>query len=422
MGIIYTFFIRIYYLLVYLASFHQEKAKQWIEGRKQSFSILKKNINPSDNNIWVHCASLGEFEQGRPIIEEIKKKFPDYKIILSFFSPSGYEIRKNYELADAVVYLPIDTSENAKEFIRLSNPRLAIFVKYEFWKNYFSSLSEKKIPLYIVSANFRETHIFFKSWGGFFKKILRDVTFFFVQKNASKDLLNRHEFENVMVAGDTRFDRVTTIASQRKELPLVKKFSSGSFVLVAGSTWPEDENHLLGALQRMHGQNKEIKLIIAPHEIKTAKIDSIEKILGSYLRNEEIVKYSELNENNVSEARCIIVDNIGMLSSLYYYASIAYVGGAFGKGLHNILEAAAAGIPVIFGPYHSKFPEAQELINTRGGISVTGTEDLFSAVLSFYTNPDLRHQYSQASLDYIRQNTGATNKILSFIFPGFDHL
>ena len=371
------------------ALFGNAKAKLWIEGRKNIFQKVKNKISelntPNSKLIWFHCASLGEFEQGRPLIESIKALSlgrgvgGEAKIILTFFSPSGYEIRKNYEHANAVFYLPLDTKENAKKFIELIQPSMVFFIKYEFWYHYFMELHKRKIPVYVVSAIFRPDQLFFKWYGGLFRKLLKTVKHFFVQNENSKSLLNSLGINNVTVSGDTRFDRVFDTCQNVKSFPLIEKFKDNKKVLIAGSTWEQDEKLLVelatlspSPLSQGRGVGGEVKLIIAPHEIHESHIQSIIQ----QLKNLTIVRYSQANEENVKGADVLVIDNIGMLSSLYQYGNIAYIGGGFSKGIHNILEAATFGMPVIFGPNYEKFQEAKELIRLGGAFSIDSYEAL----------------------------------------------
>lgn len=400
---IYNIGIAIYGLLIKLASIFNTKAKLFVTGRKNIFEQIKQRINPEDNPIWFHFASLGEFEQGKPVLEKIKKNNPQQKIVITFFSPSGYEIRKNYALAD-VFYLPIDTAKNAKKFIQLINPKQAIFTKYEFWYHYFKELHKNNIPLYLISVIFRKEQFFFKWYGEFYRRMLSYVTHFFVQNHESIALLQSLNLTNISLGGDTRFDSVYENALQPKELKLIETFCGGSNVLIAGSTWSEDEK-LLVALTHKH---PDWKFIIAPHEIGASHIQEIEKILPN------AIKYSDLNKGaqNLNLAcQILILNNIGMLSFLYQYGKVAYIGGGFGAGIHNTLEAAAFGLPVIFGPKYDKFQEAKDLIALGCGQNISNENELLSAFNNFKSN----EKASLAAKNYVATKRGATEKIIKHL-------
>ncbi|MGV8092775.1 MAG: 3-deoxy-D-manno-octulosonic acid transferase [Mangrovibacterium sp.] len=342
MDLIYQLGIRLYGLAAVLAAPFSEKARLWYRGRKHVFRYLSENISHEYPLIWIHCASLGEFEQGRPLIEAIKKQHPQYRILLTFFSPSGYEIRKNYAQADHVCYLPSDTRQHARRFIELVNPEKVFFIKYEYWKNYIAELKEQHIPLYMVSAIFRPEQLFFKK--GFrarwYRNILHNIDHFFVQNRQSAQLLEQIGLKNWTITGDTRFDRVAEIASNRKDLPLIEKFKEDSVLIVAGSSWPPDEEILIRYLER----NKKVKMIFAPHEVKESNIKRLLELLP-----EKAVRYSAAGED-VNNFRILVIDSIGVLSSVYRYAGLAYIGGGFGVGIHNTLEAAIYHIPGVIRP------------------------------------------------------------------------
>ena len=392
----------IYGLLVNIVALFNTKAKLFIEGRKDIFAQIKLKVNRSEQPIWFHFASLGEFEQGRPVLEELKKIKPTEKIIITFFSPSGYEIRKNYALADGIFYLPLDTPANARKFIDLVNPKMAIFTKYEFWPNYFNILGNHNIPLYVISGIFRENQVFFKWYGGFYRNVLKNVNYFFVQNEESKALLRSIDILNVEVSGDTRFDRVYENAQHPKELPIIEKFCGTAPVVVAGSTWPEDEKHLV----TLAAKYPDWKLIIAPHEIHRSHIDEIEKLFPSALKFSELTALSIEKNSNI-----LIIDNIGMLSSLYQYGNIAYIGGGFGVGIHNTLEAAAFGLPVIFGPKYQKFQEAKDLIALRAAKSISNSAELLQAFEDFNQT-----ESGGIASNYVAQQKGATEMIIKKIF------
>ncbi len=399
---LYHISILIYGLLIKVVALFNSKAKLFIEGRKNIFDRIKAEVNINERPIWFHFASLGEFEQGRPVLEEIKRTKPEEKIIITFFSPSGYEIRKNYPLADAIFYLPLDTPANAEKFIRLVNPKMAIFTKYEFWPNYFKALHHKAIPLYIISGIFRENQVFFKWFGGFYRNVLEQVTYFFVQTDESATLLKKIEMVNVVVSGDTRFDRVHENAQQPRELTIIQQFCGNGLVLIAGSTWPVDEKHLVP----LSTKYPDWKVIIAPHEIHVSHIKEIEQLFPA------AVKFSDIKvEPAHIAANILIIDNIGMLSSLYQYGKIAYIGGGFGVGIHNTLEAAAFGLPVIFGPNYQKFQEAKDLIAIGVAKSVENTEELLAAFDYFATTDN-----GEIAANYVSNKKGATEIIMNKIF------
>ncbi|MBU8891965.1 MAG: 3-deoxy-D-manno-octulosonic acid transferase [Bacteroidales bacterium] len=409
MTIFYLFGIRIYFVLIAIASVFNEKARFWIKGRKGIFRKLKQEINSESKIAWFHCASLGEFEQGRPVIESFKEKYVKYKILLTFYSPSGYEIRKRYENADYIFYLPLDTPKNAKRFLNIVNPSIVFFVKYEFWFYFIKEIGKREIPLYLISGIFRKEQRFFKKYGRKSEELLRNFKHFFVQNDESKRLLAGINLNNVSVTGDTRFDRVYSIAENSKKLPLIEKFKDKSLVLVAGSTWKPDEEILL---RYFNESNNKLKLIIAPHEIHHENIVRITKLI---LPNLKTLKYSDANSENISTAQVLIIDSIGMLSSLYNYGDIAYIGGGFGKGIHNTLEAATFGVPLLFGPNYKKFQEAVDLINLGGACSVSGHEALKDKIEHLTDNLENAVFIGKTAADYVNNNRGATLKILNFI-------
>jgi len=409
MLLIYNSGVRLYFVAVYLASFFNKKATLWITGRKkQAFIRLQQSI-------WFHFASLGEFEQGRPVLEYFRTKFPEKKIVVTFFSPSGYEIRKNTPLADFVYYLPLDTATNASEFIDAIQPELAIFTKYEYWYHFFNETHQRNIPLYVISGIFRPSQVFFKWYGGLHRRMLTFVSHFFVQDESSKQLLQTLSITNVTVSGDTRFDRVWASARQQKTIPAVKEFAAGYKVFIAGSTWPPDEELIAG----LGTQYPDWKFIIAPHEIGE---DKIQKLL-SMLPSGTAAKYSEIaNKTDVSHLTSnisyLIIDNIGMLSSLYQYGDIAYIGGGFGAGIHNTLEAAAFGLPVIFGPEYSKFKEAKDLIVLQAGFSISNEAELRSVTNNLVNNQTFYNDASRKIKAYVEEHTGATAVIVEHVKDG----
>lgn len=417
MKFLYALGIFSYGIAIRIASLFSTKAKLWVNGRRNLFDNLSREISKSKSPvIWFHCASLGEFEQGRPLIEKIKAQKPDHRILLTFFSPSGYEVRKNYNGADIVTYIPLDTKSNAKRFVEIVKPSLVVFVKYEFWLNHLEELSVRKIPHYLVAAIFRNDQIFFKNRGGIFRQCLHNYTHIFTQNSESEKLLKSISVKNVSVAGDTRFDRVKEISSQAKSIELAAAFIGESRkVLVAGSTWSSDEEHLFPAF--VPHISAGWKLIIAPHEIGTARVNEIIRSLEILkIQSSDIIRFSEATENTVHSAKVLIIDNIGMLSSLYRYGSVAYIGGGFGKSIHNTLEAAVYAVPVIFGPAFGKFNEAIQLIQHGGGYGVKSSAELKTLLNQILSNENLRVEYGAKAGNYVNANTGATEKILSVIF------
>lgn len=398
---IYNIGIVIYSLLLKTASLFNEKAKFFVNGRKNIFENIAKKINSKDRPVWFHFASLGEFEQGRPVLEKLKSDNPSQKIVVTFFSPSGYEIRKNYALAD-VFYLPLDTASNAKRFIELVNPKSAIFTKYEFWFHYFKELDKKQIPLYLISGIFRPNQVFFKWYGGFYRNILKNVSHFFVQNEESVSILKSIGITEVSLAGDTRFDRVYENAQHPKKLELIENFCGDANVFIAGSTWPEDEKLLVLLTEKY----PDWKFIIAPHEIGEGHVREIESLFP------KAIKFSVFSSQVIAtSSQVLIIDNIGMLSSLYQYGKLAYIGGGFGVGIHNTLEAAAFGLPVIFGPKHDKFQEAKDLIAIGAAKSIASAEELITAFEDFISN----EKASADAKNYVKEKKGATEMIVEIL-------
>lgn len=405
--IFYTLGIRLLAILYRLAVPFNLKAKQFVRGRKNLFEKLSARFTGNSYKIiWVHCASLGEFEQGRPIIELIKKQRTDIKILLTFFSPSGYEIRKNYEGADFIYYLPWDTRKNAEKFIAITKPSLAIFVKYEFWYNYSNELKKKNIPLVSASCILRPNQVFFKPYGSLFRKILKNFTAYYVQNLETKKLLASIGISST-IAGDTRFDRVLQIIANAKEVPLAKAFKNESQLWVIGSCWPEDLEVLSSFI---HDHSYHLKFIIAPHEINEKFIVEIERSLQV-----KTIRFSKASFDNVADASVMIIDNIGMLSTLYRYGEVAFVGGAFGDGLHNILEAACYGVPIFFGDKnYEKFQEAHDLIMRGGAFEVSGYSDLKSKYELLNNKPENYLLACEVTKSYVEENRGATIKIVDY--------
>lgn len=395
---VYDVAIRLYAMAIQLASFFNEKARQWKEGRKTfpDFGKLK------GKRIWFHCASLGEFEQARPLIEKFKTEHPDYSIVISFFSPSGYEVRKNYPLADAVVYLPLDTQANAQRFIALLKPNIALFVKYEFWFYYLNELSKQSTPIILFSSVFRKKQVFFRWYGSFFRKMLQLFNSIFVQDETSQQLLCEIGIASTVVP-DTRFDRVYAIAQSQTAFPLIEKFKGHSKLLIAGSTWHPDEELMVECINR--DLLKDYKFIIAPHELHIENIRALKKNIRA-----KALLYSELTDKNAATADVVIIDNFGMLASLYAYAEIAYIGGGFGKSVHNVLEAAVFGRPVIFGPNYHKSLEAKKLIELQIAFSIRSFNDL-KTVLEIVSEETFRKSASEKAKQYVQQHTGGTEML-----------
>lgn len=413
MRLLYSICIGLYFLFLRAVALFNQKAKAWFYGRKELFTKLDEvftTLNADENPapvIWIHCASLGEYEQGRPIIQEIKKRFPGFIVLLTFFSPSGYNNRASKSEADYVFYLPIDTRRNARKFIRTVSPSLAIFVKYEFWYNYLNELYLNKIPVFTVSAIFRPEQHFFKWYGAWFRNHLRHINKIFVQDEESAELLSMIDVNNVVISGDTRFDRVAGIMHQHKPLTAVEQFSTGHNVLVAGSTWPPDEDLLRKLYDATEGS---LKLIIAPHEITVQHINELTAKFGN-----EAILLSRADTTDCSKFRVLIIDSIGILSQIYRYGQIAYIGGGFGVGIHNTLEAAVYGMPVLFGPNYQRFREARELIANNAAICIQDAKELIDAVQSFLNSPEKLQTYSTASSQYVEDKTGATELIMAEI-------
>jgi len=394
MSVLYNISIQIFIIAVRIAALFNNKAKLWHKGRKNIFKQLSEAIKQEQNIAWLHCASLGEFEQGKPIIEAYKQKYPKHKILLTFFSPSGYEIREKYKGADWVFYLPADTKANAKRFISIVKPIKVVFIKYEFWFNYMTEIKKQNIPFYSISAIFRKEQVFFKyKW---FAKQLNNVRHFFVQDKNSKELLRNIGFSNCTVAGDTRFDSVIANTQNAISIPLIEEFSQKKTTIICGSTWPKDEALLANYIKK----NPNYNYIIAPHELQ--HISALQKQINALL-------FSKANNINISNSNVLIIDSIGILSNIYQYGKLAYIGGGFGGGIHNVLEAVAFGLPVIFGPNYQKFNEATELIKKKGAISISNYKELTSAI-DFFNAFD-----KSIAINYIQENSGATAKILNSI-------
>ncbi len=394
--------------LLKITALFSPKMKLFVDGRKKVFDTLADNIQTSDKTIWFHAASLGEYEQGLPVIEKIKEKYPTHKIIISFFSPSGYEVRKNNSVADANVYLPLDTKKNSKKFIQLVHPDAVFFIKYEFWPNYLNELKSQNIPTYLISGIFREKQTFFKWHGGFYRKALDAFTYFFVQNEKSFQLLHQLGKKNVIVSGDTRFDRVASILERDNTLDFIDAFKNGTTTIVAGSTWPKDEELLI---EFINSNSTNTKYIIAPHNIKQ---DQIHQLKNSCTK--KVVLYSEKEDKDLKDFDVFIIDTIGILTKIYRYADIAYVGGGFGHpGIHNILEPATFGIPIVIGPHFSHFAEAIDLVNLKGCNTIKNKEELSSNLMELITNSESRIVKGKICSDFVQKNKGAVNRIMEKI-------
>jgi 3-deoxy-D-manno-octulosonic-acid transferase len=418
----YTIFRVLYTVGIRLASLWNTKAKAWVSGRENIFENIRIAIDnqrllPGDPRpIWMHCASLGEFEQGRPLLEKLRADYPLTKIVLTFFSPSGYEVQKEYKGADYIFYLPMDSPQNAKRFLEAVNPALVLFVKYEFWFYYLKEINQRKIPLLLVSAAFRKQQSFFKWYGGFQRKMLSFFTQIFVQDKVSAELLSTINI-HALQTGDTRFDRVITIAEKFTTIPEIEKFCGTAMVVVAGSTWPEDEEEL----DHYANTHPEIKFIIAPHEIYEGRLVEIEKLFHNAIRFSAFQKTTRDVTGNtatgqLSSANVLLIDNIGMLARLYRYAAVTYIGGGFGgDGVHNVLEAAVYGKPVLFGPVYEKYIEAAELVESGGGISINNALELEEVLNDLLSDEAYLKETGDASKKYVQSKQGATGKIMDYI-------
>lgn len=404
--LLYDFAIALYDFLVHLDAPFSRKPRKMMKGHWVVYQLLRQRIEKNRKYIWFHAASLGEFEQGRPLIEKIRSVHPEYRILLTFFSPSGYEVRKNYRGADVVCYLPFDKPRNVKKFLDIVNPCMAFFIKYEFWKNYLDELHKRGIPVYSVSSIFRRSQVFFKWYGAFYRRVLEDFDELFVQNEASRRYLSKIGINKVIVVGDTRFDRVLQIRDEAKELPLVEKFKGNSLVMVAGSSWEPDEELFI----EYFNNHPEMKLIIAPHVIDENHLVYIRSKL-----KRPYVQYTRADEKNVLDADCLIVDCFGLLSSIYRYGKISYIGGGFQVGIHNTLEAAVYGIPVIFGPNYEKFMEAVQLIECKGAFAVNNYEELSKLLDTMLNNEKSLNEWGNNAREYVVNNAGATEKILQKI-------
>ena len=395
--------------LLKIVALFSPKMALFVKGRKDVFKTLEAKIQANDKSIWFHAASLGEYEQGLPVIEKIKEKYPSHKIIVTFFSPSGYEVRKNNTVANCTVYLPLDTQKNAKQFIELTNPELVFFIKYEYWPNYLNELKKRNIKTYLISGILRENQAFFKWYGGFYRKSLDAFDFFFVQNESSKQLLQSLGHQNVLVSGDTRFDRVSTILEKNNTLDFIAEFKDNKITVVVGSSWPKDEEIIAQYINQYSNEN--VKFIIAPHNIKAEQIAKLKALI-----TKPTALFSEKENQSLSDQQVFIIDTIGILTKIYSYADIAYVGGGFGNpGIHNILEPATFGIPIVIGPNYSHFAEATALVKLEGCVSIANNKDLLETFDDLIYKPDIRFQKGAICRQFVQQNKGATAIILNHL-------
>ncbi len=413
---LYNIGIRLYGLAIWIAAFFNPKAKLWLQGRKKQFARLRQALEGNQAPVvWFHTSSLGEFEQGRPVIEHIKANHPEFKILITFFSPSGYEVRKDYDQADYIFYLPLDTKRNAQRFLKIVRPQAAFFVKYEFWYHFLNETQKAKIPMVLFSAIFREQQFFFKSYGSFFRKVIRNYTHIFVQNQISVDLLTNIKVNNVSIAGDTRFDRVKAIADKLEKFPIIEHFINQQLTFVIGSSWWRD---LAIIVPFLNDFGTPLKTIIAPHEINDNEIERLQGVLEKKsIRYSESKKLDLTNSEHLKqlqESEVLILDNVGMLAWLYQYADFAYIGGGFGEGLHNTLEPAVFDTPVLFGREYDKFQEAIDLVARGGAFSVKDREGLEAVMNDLYFNEDKRAQAAKVCIDYVLENLGSADKIYQY--------
>jgi 3-deoxy-D-manno-octulosonic-acid transferase len=409
----------IYNLIVVLADFilkivalFSKKIKLFVEGRKSVFKILSNKIKYYDKTIWFHAASLGEYEQGLPVMERMKSRFPNHLIVLTFFSPSGYEVRKNNSIADVTVYLPLDTQSNVEQFMKIVRPDMAFFIKYEYWPNYLNALQNREIPTYLISGIFREKQVFFKWYGGFYRKALEAFEHFFVQNSSSKELLLKLRKTNVTVSGDTRFDRVFAILNQNNQLDFIDKFKNNNLTVVVGSSWPKDETLLVNYIN----SSNNVKFIIAPHNINKDQIADLKNQISKKTILFSSINFNDLDASKLVEHDILIIDTIGILTKIYSCADIAYVGGGFGNpGVHNILEPATFGVPIIIGPNYSHFAEATALVKMNGCISITNQEELNETFDKLIQNSDVRFEKGHICSTFVEMNKNATEIIMNYI-------
>ena len=394
--------------LVKLLALFNPKMKLFVDGRKGVFEKIREKINPTDKTIWFHAASLGEYEQGLPVIEQIKIKYPEHKIVVTFFSPSGYEVRKNNTVADLTIYLPLDTKHNAQLFVELVHPEMVFFIKYEFWPNYLNELKKRTIKTYLISGIFRDNQAFFKGYGGFYRNALNTFDYFFVQNENSKKLLQSIGFTNVKISGDTRFDRVVSILERDNSLDFIEQFKDQKTTIVIGSSWLKDESLLVNYI---NSASADLKFIIAPHNIHKSEIVNLQSLI-----TKKTILFSEKEDQNLNEFQVFIIDTIGILTKIYSYADIAYVGGGFGNpGVHNILEPATFGVPIVIGPNYSHFAEATALVHQGGCVSISNQKELNEAFDNLISNEDIQHEKGHICETFVQMNKGATVTILQNI-------
>ncbi|WP_276977415.1 glycosyltransferase N-terminal domain-containing protein [Flavobacterium filum] len=412
----------LYNLLVHFVGFvlkiiavFNPKMKLFVEGRKTVFDQIKQKISSTDKTIWFHAASLGEFEQGIPVMEKIKTKFPNHKLIVTFFSPSGFEVRKNNSIADVTIYLPLDTKQNAKQFLDLVHPKMVFFIKYEYWPNYLHELKKRQIKTYLISGILRENQVFFKWYGGFYRNCLKTFDYFFVQNESSKKLLQSLDYQNVKISGDTRFDRVVSILERDNSLDFIEEFKDNTTTIVIGSSWPKDEELLVNFI---NNSTEKVKFIIAPHNIKPEQILELQKSITkkSILFSDYSDALRTGRDLSLREYDVFIINTIGLLTKIYSYANISYVGGGFGNpGVHNILEPATFGIPIVIGPNYAHFAEAIALVNMEGCVSISNQNELNETISTLLSNDDIRHEKGHICGTFVQMNKGATEVILNHI-------
>lgn len=407
MRLLYSLLINTAMPILHIVALFNKKMKLFVQGRTSVFSTLQEKITPTDKVIWFHAASLGEYEQGLPVMEKMRMLYPSHKILVTFFSPSGYEIRKNTSAADVVVYLPMDTLKNVKKFLKLAHPDFAFFIKYEFWPNYLFELKNANVPTYLISGLFRPNQVFFKWYGSLYRKAFKSFNHFFVQYESSKQLISSIGFNNVTVSGDTRYDRVSRILEQDNHLPFIEDFTNGKTTVIFGSSWPKDEEMFMGFINKQ----PDTKFIIAPHTFGESHMESLRQNI-----TKPIVFFTEKEGKNLKDYDVLVIDTIGLLTKIYSYADVAYVGGGFGtSGLHNILEPAAYGIPVVIGPNHKKFPEAKQLADAGGCIVVHNETEIEAVLTRLTTDENYRNTTGRNAGDFVQRNRGAVHTIIKHI-------
>ncbi|MFS4455943.1 3-deoxy-D-manno-octulosonic acid transferase [Maribacter sp. 2304DJ31-5] len=407
MSVLYNFLVSVSWFFIRSISFANPKLGLFVTGRQRTYGILERTITKSDKVIWVHAASLGEYEQGLPIMERLKKEYPSHKLLLTFFSPSGYEVKKDTTVADVVAYLPLDTKKRVGKFLGLAHPELAIFVKYEIWPNYLNALNDRNVPTLLISSLFKEHQVYFKPYGGFMRKALSKFSYFYVQDENSKRLLNSIALTNVTVAGDTRLDRVSEILDRDNSLSFMENFKQDKLCFIAGSTWPEDEKVMIDFI---NNSDRNLKFVIAPHNIKKEHSNTLKASL-----EKPTLLYSHLADNNVQDFDVLLIDTVGLLTKIYSYGDIAYVGGAFATGLHNTLEPAVFGMPVIIGPNYSGFIEAEKLVELGGVLPVQNEKEFSNTMNNLLNNTPLLQKTGGINVNYILNNKGASIQIMDHI-------